>query len=435
MRRSSTILVLLFLAACSGVPLETPLATDSTLNSQVRATVTPLLASPTSTSLPPTDISSTTSAATATPALVPPTGQIANLPPDGTLFTWKSVASGLTKPVGLTNAGDGSKRVFVIEQSGIIRIIQDGVLVPDPFLDIRSRTGSDGSEQGLLGLAFHPNYAQNGYFYVNYTDLNGDTIIARFQVSPDNPNLADPNSEYQLLQINQPYANHNGGEVAFGPDGYLYLGLGDGGSAGDPQGNGQSLATLLGKILRVDVDQAEPYTIPSDNPFANGGGQPEIWAYGLRNPWRFSFDRQTGNLYIADVGQNAWEEINFLPSGSMGGTNFGWNFFEGSHPYQGIPQAGASFAPPIAEYAHDQGCSVTGGYVYRGSLLPELQGIYFYGDYCTGTVWGLRQSEAGQWQSMELFKNTGRISSFGEDEAGELYLVDHSGNIFILSRR
>ena len=431
MRKPSTILIFLILVACSGSPLET----DSTLNSLVRATVSPIPASPTSTSLPLTDISPPTSAADATPTFVPQTEHIATIPPDGTLYTWNPVASGLTKPVGLTNAGDGSGRVFVIEQPGIIRIIQDGVLVPDPFLDIRYRIGSDGSEQGLLGLAFHPNYAQNGFFYVNYTNLNGDTIIARFQVSPDNQNFANPSSELQLLQVDQPFANHNGGEVAFGPDGYLYLGLGDGGAAGDPQHNGQSLITLLGKILRIDVDKAEPFTIPPDNPFFNGGGQPEIWAYGLRNPWRFSFDRLTGDLYIADVGQNSWEEINFLPSGSSVGANFGWNFFEGSYPYQGIPPAGASFVPPIAEYAHDQGCSVTGGYVYRGSMLPELQGIYFYADYCTGTVWGLQQIEAGQWQSVELFENTGRISSFGEDEAGELYLVDHSGNIYKLSRR
>jgi glucose/arabinose dehydrogenase len=237
------------------------------------------------------------------------------------------VVGGLAKPIGLANAGDGSNRLFVIEQAGVIRILQNGLLTPEPFLDIRAQVGSQANEQGLLGLAFHPKYAKNGYFYVNYTDLQGDTVIARFSVSASDPQRADPTSEKRLLAVDQPYPNHNGGQVIFGPDGYLYLGLGDGGSGGDPAGNGQSRATLLGKILRIDVDKGDPYAIPPDNPFAQGGGRAEIWAYGLRNPWRFSFDRLTGDLYIADVGQNQWEEIDWLPAGQSG-ANLGWDVFE-----------------------------------------------------------------------------------------------------------
>jgi glucose/arabinose dehydrogenase len=354
--------------------------------------------------------------------------------PDPDAFIWQPVASGLERPVGLAHAGDGSERLFVIEQAGTIRVIQEGTVLPDPFLNIRDRVGSQGSEQGLLGLAFHPDYTGNGYFYVNYTDMNGDTVIARFQVSGDGANRADTDSEARLLHIPQPYANHNGGVVAFGPDGYLYLGLGDGGSAGDPFGNAQSLNSLLGKILRLDVDGGEPYAIPPDNPFAAGGGLPEIWAYGLRNPWRFAFDRQTGDLYIGDVGQNQWEEIDFLPAGSPPGANFGWDYLEGTHPYEGSPPAGANQIDPISEYPHRLGCSVTGGHVYRG-LLEAWNGVYLCGDYCSGHIWGLVRDGAGAWQVDLLFEAVGQIASFGEDEAGELYLVDHSGTIYILAQR
>jgi glucose/arabinose dehydrogenase len=343
---------------------------------------------------------------------------------------------GLVKPVNLAHAGDGSGRLFVIEQDGLIRIIQEGALSPVPFLDIRDRVGSQGFEQGLLGLAFHPDYSKNGFFFVNYTDFQGDTVIARFRVSDQDSNLADPSTETRLLFIQQPYPNHNGGMVAFGPDGYLYLGLGDGGSAGDPLGNGQSLASLLGKILRLDVNSGELYAWPPDNPFSlTGGGLPEIWAYGLRNPWRFAFDRLTGDLYIGDVGQNQWEEIDFLPAGNPGGANFGWNYLEGSHPYAGIIPGDLNLAAPIAEYSHQFGCSVTGGVVYRGSLLADWQGVYLFGDYCSGRLWGLVRDSQRIWVQAVLFEGLGSISSFGEDESGEVYLVNHAGSIWTLTAK
>lgn len=310
-------------------------------------------------------------------------------------------------------------------------VLQNGQVNPQPFLDIVSQVGSRGSEQGLLGLAFHPDYAENGYLYINYTDLNGDTVIARYQVSTD-PDLADPDSELQILTVDQPYANHNGGEVTFGPDGYLYLGLGDGGSGGDPHGNGQSLATRLGKILRIDVNGDQPFSIPADNPFAVGqpsGALPEIWAYGLRNPWRFSFDRQTGDLYIGDVGQNQWEEIDYLPSGSPGGANFGWVYYEGTHSGTETPPSDLEAVMPVAEYDHSQGCSVTGGVVYRGQDLPAWQGIYLYGDYCSGMIWGLVRDSQGNWENRLLFETNFLITSFGEDAQGEVYLADIAGNI------
>jgi glucose/arabinose dehydrogenase len=328
--------------------------------------------------------------------------------------------------VDLQHAGAGSGRLFIIEKVGRIRIFQDGQLVDFPYLDITDRVGSGGNEQGLLGLAFHPNYEGNGLFFVNYTDRNGDTVLARYRVTAD-PNVADPSSELVLLRVSQPFQNHNGGVLAFGPDGHLYAGLGDGGSAGDPRGNGQNLDALLGKILRLDVDSAEPYAIPADNPFGN-----EIWAYGLRNPWRMSFDSLTGDLYIGDVGQNQWEEIDYEAAGSTGGINFGWNYLEGTHPFEGNPPQGAQLVPPVAEYSHSEGgCSVTGGYVYRGTM-PEWNGIYLYGDYCSGIVWGLIQSNGG-WQNQVLFRGVGRITSFGQDQAGEVYLILDSGQILRLS--
>jgi glucose/arabinose dehydrogenase len=345
------------------------------------------------------------------------------------------VVGGLQKPLGIAAPADGTGRLFVLEQAGRVQIVQNGQLLPAPYLDIVSRVGSASNEQGLLGLAFHPRYAENGFFYVNYTDRNGDTVIAQFQVSPDDPNRADPGAEKRLLSVPQPYPNHNGGQVAFGPDGYLYLGLGDGGSAGDPQGNGQSLDTLLGKILRMDVDNGEPYAIPPDNPYAGGGGRVEIWALGLRNPWRFSFDRLTGDLYIGDVGQNQIEEINFLPFGAPGGANFGWDFFEGTSAYEGAPPPDLQALPPVAEYTHQMGCSVTGGVVYRGSRLPAWQGIYLFSDYCSGQIWGLVRDAQGSWQNQILFGPVGRITSFGQDEQGEVYLVDQGGILYVLDAK
>jgi glucose/arabinose dehydrogenase len=276
-----------------------------------------------------------------------------------------------------------------------------------------------GNEMGLLGLAFHPDYETNGYFYVNYTGADGNTRISRFQASG---NSADKNSETYLLIIEQPYQNHNGGALAFGPDGNLYAGLGDGGSAGDPQKNGQNTKSLLGKILRLDVANGDPYAIPADNPFGN-----EVWAYGLRNPWRISFDRLTGDLWIGDVGQNQWEEVDYLPKSWGSGANFGWSVMEGSHAYDSEPQSG--MALPAAEYSHAEGgCSITGGYVYRGAI-PEWNGIYFYGDYCSGKIWGLTLVD-GLWKSQLLFETGTTITTFGLDESGEIYFASDNGTIY-----
>jgi glucose/arabinose dehydrogenase len=409
------VLTALFVAGCA-TPTEAPAPP------QTDTPVPMLEPTPTVESVPPTQV--------VTPTPLPPLEAVSF--PDPNAYGWMPAVSGLYLPVDIQNAGDGSGRLFVVERPGRIRIVIDGLLFQQPFLDITDRVGSGGSEQGLLGLAFHPDYEINGFFYVNYTDRNGDTVISRFSVSPDS-NIADPSSELKMLGIPQPYANHNGGAVAFGPDGYLYLGLGDGGSQGDPNGNGQSLNSLLGKILRLDVDHDIPYSIPPDNPFAGSGEvYQEIWASGMRNPWRFTFDPANGNLYIGDVGQNTWEEIDLAPA-EVGGLNFGWNNYEGNHPYQG--GSSASIAFPIAEYDHSLGCSVTGGVVSRGASLPAWNGIYLYGDFCTGYVWGLL-TQAGNWQSQMLFQTGLGISTFGVDEAGEVYLADYrGGTIYRLAPR
>ena len=345
---------------------------------------------------------------------------------------------GLSQPVFISGAGDDSGRLFVVLQTGIIQLAKGSELLQEPFLDIRDRTSRPNlngalGERGLLGLAFHPRFIENGFFYVNYTDRNGNTHISRFSVLVDNRDKADPSSELQILSITQPYPNHNGGALAFGSDGFLYAGLGDGGSAGDPQGNGQSLQTFLGKILRIDVDAVSPSAVPVGNPFVNGGGLPEIWAYGLRNPWRISFDQATGDFYIADVGQNTYEEINYQPAASAGGENYGWNFREGMHPYQGEPGEGVHLVDPIVEYSHAEGCSVTGGVVYRGLNLPDWQGVYLYGDYCSGKIWGLLHKGDGAWQNELLFETGFTITSFGTDDVGELYVIDYGqGTIYRL---
>jgi len=366
------------------------------------------------------------------PPLPEPTAILQASFPDPAGYAWDLIAQGFSRPLLATNAGDGSGRLFVLEQGGVIRIVQGGAILPNPFLDITSQVGSGGNEQGLLGLAFHPDYEQNGFFYVNYTDLNGDTVISRFQVSAD-ASVADSASEKILLQVDQPYANHNGGSLEFGPDGFLYAGLGDGGSQGDPNGNGQSLETYLAKLLRVDVNSGDLYGIPADNPFANGGGLPEIWAYGFRNPWRFSFDRATGDLYIADVGQNQWEEVDYLPAGSPGGANLGWNIMEGNHPYQGEATDGLTL--PVTEYEHGNRCSITGGYVYRGQALPAWNGVYFYGDYCSGEILGLVHNADDSWESRLLYDTGFLITSFGIDEAGEIYVLDRSGGLYQLQAK
>jgi len=345
-------------------------------------------------------------------------------------------ATGLNRPVTISHAGDA--RLFVVEQSGIIRIVDSaGQVLAEPFLDISGRVLSTGNEQGLLGLAFHPAYSENGYFFVNYTDSDGNTIIARFSVTPDDPDRADSASGYTVLTVGQPFPNHNGGDIKFGPDGYLYIGLGDGGSAGDPQDNAQKLTQLLGKMLRIDIDTGAN-AIPESNPFAGDTtALDEIWASGLRNPWRFSFDRETGDLWIADVGQALIEEINMQPAGSPGGENYGWRCYEGSDVYKddGCP-AETQFTFPVHEYTHDPGghCSVTGGYVYRGTIYPELAGHYFFADYCSSTLWSL-QEEEGQW----LVENHGsypgnRFTTFGEDHRGELYVAGReTGTVYRLA--
>ncbi len=355
----------------------------------------------------------------------------ASTPPDPSGVKLTTVASGFLRPLFLTNAGDS--RLFVVEQGGKIWIVNDGQKSSAPFLDVSALVsaeakGSGYSERGLLGLAFAPDYASSGVFYINYTDVNGNTVVARYHVSADNPDAADPNSAVTILTQQQPYANHNGGNMAFGADGYLYIGLGDGGSGGDPQGNAQNLGTLLGKILRIDVN-ADTYSVPPDNPFVNTqGAKPEIWAYGVRNPWRFSFDRETGDLYIGDVGQDKWEEVDFQPAGDPGGENYGWNIYEATHPYSGAA-APANLVMPVAEYGHNVGITVVGGYVYRGAAIPSLVGYYFYGDYGTGLIWSLYRDASGQWQSSTFMSGVGTISSFGQDASGELYVVDYGGRI------
>ncbi|MFN2383850.1 MAG: sorbosone dehydrogenase family protein [Gemmatimonadota bacterium] len=341
------------------------------------------------------------------------------------------IAVGLDYPVFLT-APAGDARLFVIEKAGRVQIIRGGRVLDEPFLDV-SALVSTGSEQGLLSLAFHPSYATNGRFFVNYTDRAGDTQIVEYRVSAD-PDRAAPAPVGTILSIVQPYSNHNGGLILFGPDGMLYIGMGDGGSGGDPQGNAQNRDNLLGDLLRIDVDRGAPYTVPADNPFVGRpGSRGEIWATGLRNPWRFSFDRETGDLYIADVGQNRLEEINAV-SGAGRGLNYGWNVMEGRdcfRPSEGCDRSGLTL--PVAQYDHGDGCSVTGDYVYRGSTMPALRGLYFYSDYCSGFVRSFRfaggtATDLRQWTELEPSDHA--VVSFGEDAAGELYLLTAGGGVY-----
>jgi glucose/arabinose dehydrogenase len=407
-------------------------ASPSPIPPSVTPSFTPSRLPPTGTPLP--EASSTPTTAPSPQASPVPTG-IPAAPADlaSLRLELKRVTGGLETPVGVAHAGDGSGRLFVVEKVGRIRVVQDGILLSAPMLDISDRVGSSQSEQGLLGLAFHPGFVENGLFFVNYTDRQGDTVVSKFSMA--GPLSADAGSERVLLKLDQPAANHNGGHLAFGPDGYLYIGTGDGGAAGDKFGNGQNGATLLGAMLRLDVDGGEPYAIPADNPFVgNSGVRDEIWAIGLRNPWRYSFDRLTGDLYIADVGQNVYEEVDLQPASSPGGENYGWPIMEASHCFpaeRNCDQVGLTL--PVLEYDHSQGCSITGGYVYRGLEFPALQGVYLFGDFCSGKIWGAAvQSESGQ-PVVELARADVQLSSFGEDEAGELYLLDMGqGELFKL---
>jgi glucose/arabinose dehydrogenase len=354
-------------------------------------------------------------------------------PPTASGIVAREVASGLASPLYLT-APAGDDRLFVVEQGGKIRVIEGGSLLSTPFLDISAKVSS-GGERGLLSVAFHPRYAQNGYLYVDYTDVNGDTQLERYTVSADR-NRADPASATAILHVPQPFPNHNGGLVTFGPDGKLYVGMGDGGGGGDPQGNGQTLGTLLGKLLRIDVDASSPYAVPPDNPFVGrAGARGEIWAYGLRNPWRFAFDPSASRLYVADVGQDRLEEVD-VAGGAEAGVNYGWNVTEGSDCYGASSCDKTGLRLPVVEYTHEDGCSITGGYVYRGAApaMAALRGHYFYSDYCSGWLRSFRVLDDGsvtdrhEWAVGTL----GNVLSFGTDAAGELYVLSANGRVYRL---
>jgi glucose/arabinose dehydrogenase len=354
--------------------------------------------------------------------------------PIGSGVRLAEVATGLSFPLYLTTPPGDVHRLFIVEKTGAIRIVKDGTLLPAPFLDLSAQV-SGGSEQGLLGLAFPPDYATSGRFVVHYTDPAGNTRLSVFQLSGD-PDVANPAGEQVILTADQPFSNHNGGQIAFGPDGFLYLGLGDGGGGNDPEGRGQDLSDLLGSILRLDVSPGNSYTVPPDNPFVGQqpATRPEIWSYGLRNPWRFSFDRGTGDLYIGDVGQDMLEEIDVAPAseGSGKGVNYGWSIMEGNRCLGGGSCDQSGLTLPVYQYGHAGGnCSVIGGYVYRGSAIPDLQGTYFFGDFCSGVVHSLRyaQGAAADVTDWPALHTSGPLTSFGEDAAGELYLLESSGRV------
>ena len=373
------------------------------------------------------------------------------------------IADGYKKPVFITSSPNNAKLLYIVEQAGLIKIINDGKKLSRPFFDINKRVvnpNRPGDERGLLGFAFHPNHTNNGKFYINYMDNDGNTIISEF--STNSELRANHKSERIILKLKQPYGNHNGGDIQFGPDGYLYISIGDGGKAGDPLNAGQDLSSLFGKIIRIDIEQ-EPYGIPKSNPFfGQKDKREEIWAWGLRNVWRFSFDKQTGDKYLADVGQNKWEEVNFEPASSKGGLNYGWRIMEANHcydPKENCPTEG--LIKPIIEYPNDanhpafafriieelsfsetdvEGCSVTGGYVYRGQKIKSMQGQYIFGDYCSGNIWTLKvvNGKAINFKNRTEEINIGGgefttyISSFGQDSDGEIYIIDYNGGIYKL---
>jgi len=430
--------VLLVSACVTGIVLQACASPRPTAPTATAPTVAPqvTLFAPTATAEPePSATAAVMAEPTAEATEAPAATQAPTSAPAAAALTpaLQQVTTGLEKPTYLTHAGDGSGLLYVTEQPGRIRVLRDGQLVETPFLDITERVGDSGNEQGLLSVAFAPDFAQSRKLYVNYTNTSGDTVVSGFIASADGL-TADPAGEWQVIEIAQPYANHNGGQIKFGPDGMLYVGMGDGGSAGDPQNLAQNVSDLLGKMLRLDVSNssvAAPYAVPAGNPSFGPDGRPEMWAVGLRNPWRFSFDRATGDMFIADVGQNAVEEVNFQPSASTGGENYGWKLREGFEEYSGEPLD--TLTDPIWQYEHGaNGCSVTGGYVYRGAAVPSLIGAYVYGDYCSGRIWTLRPGSDGSWVNQELFATDYAITSFGEDADGELYVLDRGGAIYRL---
>jgi glucose/arabinose dehydrogenase len=379
----------------------------------------------------PTSASSTpATTASATAASATAASATASIPTDSGVAL-EVVSSGLVSPVDVTTAEDGSGRIFVVEQGGTIRTVTNGTLDATPFLDVSDRLTS-GGEQGLLGLAFHPGYPTDPRFFVDYTNQAGATVIASFTVDPATPGRADPGSERILLTIAQPYPNHNGGALAFGPDGMLYIAMGDGGSGGDPHGNGQRLDTLLGKILRIDVGGRDatavaattPYAIPPDNPFvATAGARPEIWLLGLRNPWRMRFDDATGDLWIGDVGQGDWEEIDAIRAGTSG-QDLGWNIMEGTHCFKALTCDQAGLTPPVAEYGHGSGCAVVGGVVARNDTVPGIRDRYVFADYCSGNVWTLDPT-GDRLREPDLVLSSGRnISAIGSAEDGTVLMTD-----------
>jgi glucose/arabinose dehydrogenase len=335
-------------------------------------------------------------------------------------------------PLGIAAPDDGSGRLFIAAQDGRIWLADaDGKVHPDPVVDLRDRLTS-GGEQGLLGLALHPGFPNDPRAFVNYTDKSGDSVIASLNLDPDDPNKLDPASEQRILFVDQPFGNHNGGDLLFGPDGFLYAFFGDGGSGGDPQGNGQNRDALLGKVLRLDIDHprgSDAYSNPEGNPFLVGGGRPEVWLVGLRNPWRSSFDRETGDLWIGDVGQGAWEEVDVARAG-VGGLNLGWNRMEGNHCYPpGADCSTEGLTAPVTEYGHDKGCTVVGGYVYRGSTYPDLAGVYLFADYCTGLIFAIDPGTDEFREPVQVGTGGNGISAFGEDAAGELYVTLLNGDV------
>jgi glucose/arabinose dehydrogenase len=345
-------------------------------------------------------------------------------------ISFEPVFDGLDKPVGYIDANDGSGRFFIVEQRGRVLVSDGGELLETPFLNINTMI-STGSEQGLLSIALDPGFAGNGRVFVSYTDTEGDSQIVRYSVSDSDANQLDPDSAMTILSLDQPYQNHNGGNILFGPDGYLYIGFGDGGSLGDPEGRAQNPSILFAKILRIDVSgNQKPYGIPADNPFVDDPSfAPETFAWGFRNPWRFSFDRETGDLWIGDVGQNTIEEIDLIPAGTSG-QNFGWPIREGNECYSSDSCDDTGLTPPGVQYTHDYGCSVTGGFIYRGSTIPDLAGTYLFADYCSGYLWGLVPDSKGSYSVTDMLETGMNPSSFAQDASGELYLLDLTGTIY-----